>query len=43
MAEEIKTAEQEQPQEESTPDLDFDETDYQDAVPLPSEPPQEVN
>ena len=30
-------------QQEAASDLDFDETDYQDAYPLPSEPPQEVN
>ncbi len=32
-----------QEQQEAAPDLGFDETDYQDAYPLPSEPPQEVN
>lgn len=34
---------QEQEQQEAAPDLDFDETDYQDAPPLPPGPPQEVN
>ncbi len=32
-----------QEQQQEATDLDFDEADYQDAPPLPTEPPQEVN